>query len=67
MCSIDDEAERDAFRQDQGNFLPSDIWIGLMDPPTRFKIERVGSEIESIPDLPRAVLEQAARRQNRKL
>ncbi|KAI9882468.1 MAG: hypothetical protein M1823_005785 [Watsoniomyces obsoletus] len=68
MClSEDDLAEREAFRLDQGDFLPSDIWAGLMDAPIQFEFNRIDTETRSIPEIPRAVLEQAARRQRRKL
>lgn len=62
-----DLAEREAFRQDQGDFLPSDIWPGLTNPPVRFDISQVESDSESIPDIPRVILEQAARRQSKRL
>lgn len=62
-----DLAAREAFRQDQGDFLPAEIWSGLMDPPVRFEISSIGTESEQIPEIPRAILEQAARRQNRRL
>ena len=62
-----DLAAREAFRRDQGYFLPTGIWSGLMDPPVRFEIAAVHADGDTIPDIPRAVLEQAARRQNRRL
>lgn len=42
-----DLREREAFTAEQGEFLPSDIWPALVDPPARFrwieeKYERVG-------------------------
>jgi hypothetical protein len=104
----DDLAERQAFRQLQGDYLPSDIWAGLMDAPPQYAIVPVrgnggvaggigganggggggiggigdigdiggggggggiGGEAAPvvIPDIPRSVLEQASRRQNRRL
>ena len=58
----DDVTERDVFRNDQGEFLPSDIWHGLANPPTKFLISRVDDDSESIPDLPRKTVEEALRR-----
>ncbi len=103
----DDLAEREAFRQLQGDYLPSDIWAGLMDAPPQYDIIPVGANGTAagggggiggggiggvggggvgsgaggggasggggggapvaIPDIPRSVLEQASRRQNRRL
>lgn len=37
----EDLAEREAFRKEQGEFLPQDIWPGLMDEPPRFEIREV--------------------------
>ena len=62
-----DLAAREAFRRDQGDFLPAQIWSGLTDPPVRFEIAAVHADGDDIPDIPRAVLEQAARRQKRRL
>jgi autophagy-related protein 17 len=63
----DDIAEREAFKQDQGEFLPSDIWPGLVDPPVRFAVGRVDGEGAGggVPEVPRKVIELAFRRLNR--
>ncbi|KKY15537.1 putative kinase activator [Phaeomoniella chlamydospora] len=58
----DDLAEREAFRHDQGDYLPSDIWPGLADPPARWVIEKVEGEENTIPGLPKDKVEDAKRR-----
>ena len=58
----DDMAQREAFRQDQGDYLPSDIWPGLADPPVRYAFTRTDDSGGSIPDLPRRTVEEAYRR-----
>jgi autophagy-related protein 17 len=63
----DDISEREAFKQDQGDFLPSDIWPGLVDSPVRFAVKRMDGEGGGVPEVPRTVIEQAFRRLNGKL
>ena len=58
----DDMAHREAFRQNQGDYLPSDIWPGLADPPVRYAFGRTDDSGGSIPDLPRKTIEDAYRR-----
>lgn len=58
----DDVEEREAFRLDQGEYLPMDIWSGLSDPPPKYAISRIGDARESVPDLPRKTVEDALRR-----
>lgn len=58
----DDMAEREAFRLDQGDYLPSDIWPGLADPSTRFMLAKAEDSGGSIPNLPRKTVEEAFRR-----
>jgi autophagy-related protein 17 len=58
----DDAADRDAFRIDQGDYLPSDIWPGLANPPLRYIISRADDESGSVPDLPRKTVEEALKR-----
>lgn len=58
----DDVEERDAFRLDQGEYLPMDIWSGLSDPPPKYTFLRVGDDRESVPDLPRKTVEEALKR-----
>ena len=57
----DDIEERDAFRADQGEYLPSDIWPGLVNPPTKLEIRAVDDD-GSIPELSKDTIEVAIRR-----
>jgi autophagy-related protein 17 len=65
----DDLAEREHFRSEQGDFLPSDIWYGLHALPPRFGCNRIDGmgiagegEEDSIPELKRSTVEGALRR-----
>lgn len=53
---------RELFRVNKGDFLPSDIWPGLEDPPMRIEFGRVEGEGGSLPSLRRSVVEAAMRR-----
>ena len=55
-------AEREAFKGDQGDFLPIDIWPGLMTAPTRFAIKPLDETPEYIPDLSKSVIRAAIHR-----
>ena len=58
-----DLSERELFRTEQGDFLPSDIWHGLHSLPPRFGFGRVdGVEDDSIPELPRKTVDEALKR-----
>ena len=54
--------EREVFRQEQGDFLPIDIWPGLMKPPTKFGIEANDGIIENVPDLSKSIIRGAIQR-----
>ncbi|KAL9099201.1 MAG: hypothetical protein Q9163_005266 [Psora crenata] len=58
----DDLFEREAFRKEQGEFLPVDIWPGLLNPPTRFSIGPVDGAVERAPDISKSVIHKAIRR-----
>ena len=58
----EDVADRDAFRQEQGDFLPVDIWPGLMLPPMRYKICQEDGTAKSVPDISASVIQRAIRR-----
>lgn len=64
----DDLRERQLFREEQGDYLPSDIWEGLHLGPARYGVQRVDDirdgreEWLSIPELPRSTVEGALRR-----
>lgn len=54
--------DREAFKHEQGDFLPIDIWPGLMTTPTRFSIYPVDESIESVPTLSKSVIRDAVQR-----
>jgi autophagy-related protein 17 len=58
----EDQTLRDAFREDQGDYLPSDIWHGLASMPPKFAFSRLNEDDGSVPDLPRKTVEDALRR-----
>ena len=58
----EDIAEREAFRQHQGDYLPSDIWPGLLNPPMQYDVMPISRDIADVPDLPKGTIEQAMRR-----
>ena len=61
----DDLAEREHFRTEQGDFLPSDIWQGLNALPPKFGVGRadgMDGQDDSIPELPRKTVDEALKR-----
>jgi len=60
--TIEDATEREAFRLDQGDFLPSDLWPGLSNPPPRYEVMPIDKNASGAPELPKKLIEQALRR-----
>lgn len=58
----DDFEERESFKKAQGDFLPVDIWPGLMAGPLQYEILPVGNGVEKVPDVSKSVIQQATRR-----
>ena len=58
----DDGEEREAFKQEQGDFLPVDIWPGLMTGPLQYEILPINGAAGRVPDISKSVLQQAIRR-----
>ncbi|KAK5083701.1 autophagy protein 17 [Lithohypha guttulata] len=59
----DDLTEREHFRAEQGDYLPSDIWHGLDVLPSQFAFHRSNDEgLDSIPDLPKETVASALKR-----
>jgi autophagy-related protein 17 len=61
----EDLAEREHFRSEQGDFLPSDIWYGLNALPPKFgfgRVDGVEGGNDSIPELKRSTVEAALKR-----
>ena len=57
----DDLEEREAFKKEQGDFLPVDIWPGLMSAPMRYHV-RLEEEVERVPDISKSVIHRAIKR-----
>jgi autophagy-related protein 17 len=53
---------REEFKIEQGEFLPIDIWPGLMNPPARYEVSAVGDEANDLPDLKKSIVEKALKR-----
>lgn len=64
LYETDSEA-RDAFRNEQGDFLPIDIWPGMAEGPIRYKLSPVDAEGSVVPEIPESVIEQAIERVTR--
>ena len=58
----DDLEEREGFKKEQGDFLPVDIWPGLMSPPMRYHVLQDESTLERVPDISKSVIHAAIRR-----
>ena len=58
----EDMAEREAFRQHLGDYLPSDIWPGLLNPPMQYEVMAISRDVGDVPDLPKGTIEHAKRR-----
>lgn len=57
----DDLEEREAFKKEQGDFLPVDIWPGLMSAPLRYRV-LANDEVERVPDISKSVIHGAIKR-----
>jgi len=60
----DDANRRDSFRENQAEFIPSDLWPGLVNAPPRFRIVREEGEEDDdiIPDIKKSVIERSLKR-----
>ncbi|KAA6411675.1 MAG: hypothetical protein FRX48_04956 [Lasallia pustulata] len=58
----EDAKKRDAFKEEQGDFLPIDIWPGLTAVPVRYEIVPVDKDAASMPDVSKSIIQQATRR-----
>ncbi|MCJ1252964.1 autophagy protein 17 [Lignoscripta atroalba] len=63
----EDAMEREAFRQEQGDFLPVDIWPGLMAAPLQYEISPIDSGAGKVPEISKSVIQRAIRRVHGKL
>ncbi|KAI4132010.1 MAG: hypothetical protein LQ347_002734 [Umbilicaria vellea] len=60
----EDSRKRDAFKEEQGDFLPVDIWPGLTAVPARYEIVPVGKDAMSMPNVSKSIIRQATGRVN---
>lgn len=58
----DEVEEREIFKQEQGEFLPVDIWPGLRDMPLRYSISSVDDQASRVPDISKSVIYRAIQR-----
>jgi autophagy-related protein 17 len=62
----DDAARRDSFRENQAEFIPSDLWPGLVNQPPRFRIVREEAEEGDVDDevmeISKSVVERSLKR-----
>ena len=61
-----DAEARDAFRTEQGDFLPIDIWPGMIQGPLRYKLSTVENDGSQVPNVSDSVIKQALERAGRK-
>ncbi|KAL8636855.1 MAG: hypothetical protein Q9228_005802 [Teloschistes exilis] len=57
----EDNAKRETFKSNHGDFLPVDIWPGLTDPPLHFEV-RPKNGADKVPDISKSVIQRAIRR-----
>ena len=58
----EDSAERESFRKEQGDFLPVDIWPGLMSAPVKYHVLADEATVDKVPDISNSVIHRAIRR-----
>ena len=58
----DDLTEREEFKREHGQFIPIDIWPGLVDSPNRYRVSAEEAAIENVPDISKSVIHRAIRR-----
>ena len=55
----EDTEDRDRFKEEQGQFLPGDLWPGLLEPPTRYHVSPAEGLAEKLPEISRSALHRA--------
>ena len=61
----DDAHRRDSFRENQAEFIPSDLWPGLVNAPPRFRVirhEDDGDDDDLVPEIKKSVIERSLKR-----
>ncbi|KAL8928753.1 MAG: hypothetical protein Q9208_001531 [Pyrenodesmia sp. 3 TL-2023] len=57
----EDSARRESFKHGYGDFLPMDIWPGLINPPLQYETRQVDG-VARVPDISKSVIQRAIRR-----
>ena len=58
----DDAEQREAFRKEQGEFLPVDIWPDLVAGPPRFEVAPLDHDAAKVPNISSSVIHRAIKR-----
>ena len=58
----EDAADRERFKDEQGEFLPVDIWAGIVELPAQYNVLPVEGRVEKVPDISKSVIHKAIRR-----
>lgn len=66
MYCLDDLAEREAFKEEQGDHLPMDIWTGIMDPPVRYTVVKDTGGGSDLPGVSKEAIQKALERKQTK-
>lgn len=60
-----DSEVREAFRKEQGDFLPIDIWPGMTEAPIRYHLSPASDESSRVPEVARSAIQLAMDRISR--
>ena len=55
----EDVEDRDRFKEEQGQFLPGDIWPGLLEPPVQYQFSPLEGKAERVPNISKSALHRA--------
>ena len=59
---LDDMEHRETFRSEHADYIPADLWAGLLNPPPTYRFVIEDEEIAALPDIGREVYEAAMKR-----
>ncbi|KAF2433646.1 hypothetical protein EJ08DRAFT_61992 [Tothia fuscella] len=54
---------REVFRSAQGEYIPADLWAGLVNAPARYQVTQEEADVDEIPQIKKSVFEKASQRQ----
>jgi autophagy-related protein 17 len=57
-----DADARESFQTDQAEYIPSDLWPGLVNGPARYQIVQADDDADNIPEIRSSVYEKALQR-----